>query len=174
MISNAEMQFPRVGKPVNNRGARWLSFLLLTLAIPAFSQSGGAVQVVDGYRLYFGIVPSALLRGRNVPHVGSDEDAHGQPRADYRSEHHLLVAIFEAASGKRIENAGVTARVPISGSTVSQPMEPMRIGDTITFGNVFVLPAGNRYTFEVRIVIAGRPKPVIARFVYDDLHGSLR
>ncbi|MEO8974657.1 MAG: hypothetical protein ABI552_02685 [Casimicrobiaceae bacterium] len=41
----------------------------------------------------------------------------------------------------------------------------MRPDGIVTFGNVFVLPAVNHSTFEVRMVIAGRQKPAGARFV---------
>jgi hypothetical protein len=54
--------------------------------------------------------------------------------------YHLIVSVFDAKTGKRIENATVSARVgELALAPQSKMLEPMQIAGTVTFGNFFTI-----------------------------------
>lgn len=131
---------------------------------------GGAVQHVDGYTLYFGIVPSAIAAPSIGTHSPGPRDAHGIPRADYPREHHLLVVVERMRDGARPNDAQVIASVPISGQTVSRTLAPMSINGAMSYGGVFVLSGPGQYIFTVTVRLPVEPKPIVARFAYTQAH----
>ncbi len=109
-------------------------------------------RLVDGMAIYLGVVPCGLIQGLGRQmHGGMAKILHC---------HHVTVALFDNASGKRIEDAAVTARVRepgISGvSGVIKPLEPMPIAGSMTYGNFFPIPAPGAYLVDVKIT---RPGP---------------
>ena len=91
---------------------------------------------VNGIVVNFGIVPSALARDWLAPH-GAGRDPHGRNIAS-ANDHHFLVSIFDAKTEKAISDVEVSATYKFVGSpSVTKVLEPMRIGDTTTFGNFF-------------------------------------
>ncbi|MEO8383827.1 MAG: hypothetical protein ABI583_01185 [Betaproteobacteria bacterium] len=122
---------------VSSLFARTVFCVALALITPVgVPQAFGAAQwsaTVDGVIVYFGVVPSALARDWLAPH-GAERDAHGR---NIRSadDHHFLVSIFDAKTERGIDDVEVSATYKYSGvSPVTKVLEPMRIGDTITFG----------------------------------------
>ena len=88
-------------------------------------------------------------------------------------EHHLVVALFDIASGRRIDDAIVSATVISHGkSQKGKPLEPMRINDTVSYGNAFVLSEGAEYRIDVEIRLAGQTQPLKTSFPYRDPHQS--
>src|SRR3972149_6703718 len=90
--------------------------LLITLAAPSFAQAQGArpqparenYKTADGLAVSLGIIPAAMVRGHPKGHP--EQAMHeGVPRGAH--EYHVTVAIFDAASGERLETAEVDATV---------------------------------------------------------------
>jgi hypothetical protein len=80
-------------------------------------------------------------------------------------EEHLVVALFDAATKQRIENAEVKAIIgPAGVHAQAKALEPMRIAGTVTYGNYFALPAPGNYQIDLQIRVPGRAEAVWARF----------
>lgn len=82
-------------------------------------------------------------------------------------EYHVVVAIFDAASGARISDASVAAKV--SGLGLAGPeraLEPMPIANTITYGGFFELPGADLYTVRVTVKRPAQA-PIVLDFRYD-------
>ncbi len=76
-------------------------------------------------------------------HGGAQRGAH---------EYHIMVAVFDAATGARIADARISARVAptwLGGS--SKDLETMTIANAVTYGNYFYLPDSGDYTISVNI-----------------------
>lgn len=119
-------------------------------------------KVVDGIAIYIGIVPAEIILGHEKEHPESKMHG-GVPNSP--SSFHLLVALFDNTTGKRITNAQVTANISNNGqSSGTKQLDPMNIANTITYGNYFTL--GNAGEFQIKIEIRqpGIDKPIIAEF----------
>lgn len=111
----------------------------LVAASLAFTAPAGAgvvdgVKTVDGLTVYLGVVPAAVTRGHAPQHTEST--MHGGAAAR-RSIHdvHLLVAVFNSASGQRLRNVRVTARIHGTGRNLGTvPLTPMTVSGAMTYG----------------------------------------
>ena len=84
-----------------------------------------------------------------------------------------MIALFDSATGTRIENAEVSATLIAHGKyTSGKRLEQMRINDTVTYGAVFNVSVGAEHHFDVEIRIPGRERPIAVSFRYQDPHGS--
>jgi len=122
-------------------------------------------RVADNLAIYLGILPAAIVRGhpKDHPEASMQDGASGGAH-----QHHIVVAIFDARNGARIENAGVTATV--SGlshvGTKTIELQPMAIAETITYGNFVTLLGTDRYDIRLQISVPGREHPVQVGFEY--------
>lgn len=121
---------------------------------------------VDGILAYLGVMPAAIVRGH--PRSHPEGAMHGGV-PDGRHQYHVILALFDATSGKRIETAKVALTLMglghIGGTRLD--LEPMTIANTVTWGTFVELPGKDLYelTFEVRI--EGRSDPVVFPFRYN-------
>lgn len=108
-----------------------------------------------------------------VPHAGEamqhqtplDSPA---PRAD---EHHLVVQLFDAATGRQIEDAEVTADVAEKGYAGSRKMlKPTRIDGKPAYGGFFAMPGRVQYRILVQVRRPGAARAVEAQFEYRHHH----
>jgi len=138
--------------------------LVLTLSIftsSAMAEDTEMHQVVDGTAIYFGVLPAEMIRGHPKAHHQSQ--MHGGVPSD--PSYHLTVAIFDAASGKRITNAKVTVKVVGStGSDVQKELESMVIAGNISYGNYFRMPGASPYRIEIQIRRPASPAIIQATF----------
>jgi len=162
--------------PTLARGSAWRRWLLALVEIAFMSAlltslaSAAAesenYQIVDNLAVYLGVLPAAMVR--NHPKEHPEAGMHGGVPAGTH-EYHIVVAIFDAHSGARIENAGVTATV--SGladvGTKTIALQPMTIAGTITYGNFVTLLGTDRYDIRLQISIPGRKHPVQLGFAYE-------
>lgn len=119
-------------------------------------------RVVDGVAIYFGVMPAEMVQGHPKGHP--EAQMHGGPPAGGHRDH-VVVALFDGATGKRIENAEVTANVMEIGlAGQRKKLEPMQIAGTVTYGNYFDFASKNAYHVIVRIHIPGRERPIETRF----------
>ncbi len=115
-------------------------------------------QVVDDVAIYLGIMPAQLVRGHPKMHGGV-------PAAGY--EDHVIVALFDNATGRRIEDAQVTAAVRELGLGAEwKTLEPMPVAEAVTYGNYFDIPREGIYHVQLRIRRPGHPRLIEATFTH--------
>ncbi len=122
-------------------------FIFIFMIFAATSVNAGHAerhQTVDGLSVYFGAIPAQLIGGHGSMHRTRGVN-HG------KHTYHILVAIFDNNSGKRITDAMVKATV-ISLNTKGETkrLEPMH-GDLQSYGNFFELTETTPYTIKVEI-----------------------
>jgi hypothetical protein len=130
--------------------ALWLALAIAgTIGLATAASAQERTKTAGGVRVYLGIIPSEIVRHHAPSHP--EATAHGGPPRGAHS-YHLIVAIFDAATGDRIENAKVAARVSSLGLTGPRKvLEPMKIADTVTYGNYFSLPGTGQYRIDVEV-----------------------
>ena len=152
-----------------------IAVLGLVFAGSAAARAEESSQSVSeqGLRAYFGFVPSAVAQ--DPARSGGATSQHGAPAPGEHS-YHLIVAIFNAATEERITNATVTASVHLHQPARGAPaktLDPMKIGDTISYGNFFELPRGGVYRIRLSVAREGRPRPDVIDLTYDHhIHGQ--
>lgn len=120
------------------------------------------VQTADGVTAYLGVAPSALIATHAPSHAERRMHAGvGGGNA------HVMVALFDADTGARIEDAAVeaTLRGERHRGARQLRLEPMRIEDALAYGG-FTTLAPDRYHLTIE---ARRPDRPAARltFIYD-------
>lgn len=139
--------------------------LVIGLAGPgaAAAAEAGRHQLVGGIDIYYGIVP-AQVAGKH-PTTHEEKTMHGGVPVK-KDEYHLIVALYDK-SGARITDAQVRATVGELGMAgTRKKLEPMRIEDTMSFGNYFVLRGEGPYRIAIEVKLPGAAKPVEALFDY--------
>ncbi|MBI2715342.1 MAG: hypothetical protein HYX37_12960 [Rhizobiales bacterium] len=145
-----------------------LSLLFVATAGSAVADDLDQVFVrADGLVVYFAAVPSAFALGHPADHTGREMHRNAP---DGRYLHHLMVAVFDSATGVRITNADVTAVVqgapkPSDGRV---RLESMAVGGAQAYGGLATLPPRHRYRIEIEVVRPGAA-PVRATFMHQHL-----
>ncbi|MBL6613149.1 MAG: hypothetical protein ISP45_03975 [Reyranella sp.] len=126
----------------------------------------GTFQQVDGIVIYFAVVPAAFVLGHPAEHTGGGMDG-GIPEGRY--VHHLLIALFDAATGMRITDASVVAVVQGGRQPSATRIElaPMTIGGAQAYGGFATLPPRDRYHVEIEVT---RPGAAAVRAVFSHQH----
>ena len=138
---------------------------VVAIGSQAFAQAKSQSVTSHGLTVYFGVVPAEIARGVAEKH--GQRDIHTATPAT-PTPYHLIVAIFNAVTGDRITDAAVTASMTRPGSqTPSKPLEPMKIADTVTYGNFFDLPSHGIYRVRLSITTNGRTRPIQIDLNYD-------
>ena len=105
----------------------------LAFTAPAGAGIVDGVKTVDGLTVYLGVVPAAVTRAHPPQHT--ERTMHGGVSKPSIHDVHLLVAVFNSASGVRLRNIKVTARIHATGrnlGTVS--LKPMTVNGALTYG----------------------------------------
>ena len=120
----------------------------------------GQHKIVNGVAIYLGVMPSEMILGH------AEAEMHGGvPAGDH--QYHVLVSLFDNATGKRITNAQVKANVyEIGLSGVQKKLEPMLTAGTISYGNYFNMAGANPYRILVQIRLPGSTGAIEAEFEY--------
>lgn len=134
-------------------------------ASAAFAADTATHKVVHGVAIYLGVLPAEMILGHPKSH--SEAEMHGGVPAGQHQQH-VVVALFDAATGKRIGGAKVSARVhEINLAGTQKKLEPMLIAGTVSYGNYFNMPATNNpYRINVRIELPGVADVIEAQFDY--------
>jgi hypothetical protein len=142
-----------------------LSLLVLTAACTR-QEAPRNSQVVDGVAIYLGVVPSQIVRGH--PGVHAESTMHGGVPETGRSDH-VVVALFEDATGKRIEDAQVSGSIKEMGSDRKKFVR-MRIDGTITYGAYILdVPASHDYHLKLWIRRPSNKEAIEATFSHVSL-----
>lgn len=126
-------------------------------------------MVLDGVLAYLGVLPAAIVRGHPQSHP---EGAMHGGVPDGRHQYHLVLALFDAASGSRFETAKVSVTVMGLGHTAGTrlDLDPMTIAGTVTWGTFVELPGRDSYQLSFKVALPGRAKALQFPFVYT--HGG--
>jgi hypothetical protein len=117
-------------------------------------------QVVSGVDIYLGIVPAEIIRGH--PRRHPERKMHDAATA---GGFHVMVALFDQATGKRITDAEVSVRLGVSSRPGPETrLEPMTIADVLTYGNYVDMARGGSYRIDVQIRRPGALEPIRATF----------
>jgi hypothetical protein len=139
--------------------------LILLATLGLSGEAGGqddAVRTADGLIVYLGVLPAAMIQGYSADYPEGAMHG-GVPRG--RDAHHVTVAVFDTASGERVESATVEARIAAQGMVgTTRQLERMLIADTVTFGNYFTLRGEGPFDIEITIMRPGAEAPVTVQF----------
>lgn len=141
--------------------------LFVAAALGGFSAASTAAEhskVADGIAMYLGVMPSEIIRGQPQ---GEEAGMHGGMPAGGQY-HHVVVALFDSKSGKRITGAEVKAKVEQPGHLQfsEKRLEPMTINKTVSYGNFFAMPGPGPYQIFLTVRMPGSAKAVEAQFEY--------
>jgi hypothetical protein len=143
------------------------SALVASVVLAAFAPDVHAadyVKTVRGFAIYIGVIPAQIVRGH--PRARPEGAMHGGA-AKGRDAYHLVVAVFDAASGARIDDAPVSARVGEPGlAPVAKRLEPMPIAGAMSYGNDFAMPDAGPYRIDLRIARPGPGNAVDVTFTH--------
>lgn len=128
----------------------WLMLLLAVMLGPAQAQSR---LERSGVTLYWGLVPAAVVADKHTL-----AELHGGPPKGGGQVHHLVVALYDSATGRRIEDAVVRAQLSETG-IVDEPAKyllPMKVNDQASYGQVFGVAKDGPYRFRVWVRLPQR------------------
>jgi hypothetical protein len=130
--------------------------LAISLVCGTLGAQTPAVQRSARTTMYVGVVPAELAQAEVDLHAKPSE--HTTQTPNLRGRHHVVVALFDTRTGRRITDAKVTAtlRGP-SGAPSLKPLEPMQVGDVMSYGNVFVISELPGHRFEIEVARPGQP-----------------
>lgn len=136
----------------------------LLLSLASHAGEDGQRKVVDGLSVYVGVLPAEMLLGHPKGH--HEREMHGGVPAG-ANRYHVVVALFDAASGKRITDA----QVKIGGASIGmgasrKKAEPMLVNNVVTYGNYVSMPGGGPYKIQITIRRPGSSKPIEVEFDY--------
>ena len=139
--------------------------IAVLMASSAFAVDSATHKVVQGVAIYLGVLPAEMILGH--PKLHTEAEMHGGVSAGMH-QFHVAVSLFDAASGKRISGAKVSARVhEINLAGTQKKLEPMLISGTVSYGNYFNMPAThNPYRIRVLIELPGVAGVIEAQFDY--------
>jgi hypothetical protein len=124
---------------------------------------------VDWATVYLGVVPAE--QARDYASEGAGEMQMASATANAAGSVHLVVALFDHGSGKRITDARVKARfLGERGRRWSVMLEPMTMNGAMSYGAYSTL-GGNKKTsifIDVARPLAGRTQTMTARFEYTE------
>lgn len=144
--------------------ARLLFPLLIlgSLSAPAWSRHGMQHETVDGLEVYIGLLPAPMIE--RFPKGSAEERMHGGTSGRER-RYHLVAAIFDSATGQRIERADVRATLtPLGLGSTDKHLEPMTIQGAASYGQYFDLSTNGQYAVSVTVRRAHQAPPVVAEF----------
>jgi hypothetical protein len=126
-----------------------LAIGLILGTMPSIAADSENSKTVGGIVIYVGMLPAELIQGHPAGHA--EARMHPEGKAGSRQEH-LVVALFDAKTGARITDAEVMASVDQPGvHGPKKRLEPMRIADTITYGNFFDVRSQGTYLIQIEI-----------------------
>ena len=135
--------------------AHWL--VGLVLAVLGFTSFAEERAERDGVVLYWGLVPEAIVSQQHA----IDELHGGRPRGGGKINH-LVVALFDAKTGRRIDDAIVRAQLSESGIVDEAPkyLPPMPVNGVSSYGQLFGMVHDGPYRFHVWVKLPDRPAEI--------------
>lgn len=126
--------------------SRIVAGLVLLAACMGASAQGRIER--DGVVLYLGLVPEAIVSQQHA--IG---ELHGGRPPGGGKINHLVLALFDARSGSRIDNAVVRAQLSESGVVDGPPkyVPPMPVNGVGSYGQLFGMVGDGPYRFRILV-----------------------
>lgn len=143
-----------------------LIFLIALFVSVAAAAQGNASQhlLIGDTDVHYGFVPYTTLGARQPSHPAPT--AHGGVTGK-RHKYHLVVALFDHKTHRRISDAKVTAAVRELGlSEARHKLEPMGSGDSATYGTYFRLSGPGPYRVKLEVRRPDRSRTASGQFEY--------
>ena len=143
-----------------------LRFVLLAFVIvssPTMADTGGGdMKTVGNVLVYLGLLPTEMIRGHPQEHPEASMHG-GVPSGS--GQYHVIIALFDAKTGARIENADISARVfEIGLAGVEKKLESMQIAGTISYGNFFPMVGRGPFRISLTIHVPGQAQAIKTEF----------
>lgn len=108
----------------------------------------------DGIVLYWGLVPGAIVSQQHAI-----EELHGGRPPGGGKVYHLVLALFDGATGQRIDDAVVRAQLSEPGVVDGPPryVPPMPVNGVGSYGQLFGMVHDGPYRFRIAVQVQGRP-----------------
>jgi len=131
---------------------KFFSMALTTLALltsePVRAADSG-YSVDHGITFYYAMIPAEMIRGHRPEHP--EATMHGRVPSSQHT-YHVMVALFDAQSLRRITDADVTASVAEIGFAGEQKrLEKFSVADAVTYGNYFEMRPNILYRIMVTV-----------------------
>lgn len=141
--------------------AALLAGLLAIAASPASGDHLGRSVIADGIAVYLGIMPAEVLRAHPERYPRHEETKIPAGKNVY----HVMLAIFDDATGARITDADVVATVaPLGLSGARKRLDATTVAGAVTYCNYFPMSAGENYVIRARIRRPGMAEEVAVEF----------
>ena len=140
---------------------RLISVLALaaSIAVPAHAENS---KTINGHTVYLGIVPAEIVKGHEPGHP--EREMHGGAPTR-RGQYHVMIVIFETATGKRVTDARLVARVSEPGvASTQKKLEPMEISGAMSFGNYFAMGGAGPYSIKLAIELPATKRKLDTEF----------
>lgn len=132
---------------------------------PGVSNAGivEGVKTASGLMMYLGVVPAATVSGHAKSHPEANMHS-GVPSGSH--DMHIVVAVFDKASGERIADAPVKAYISETGGLQrTVRLEPMTVAGALTYGGFTSSLRGIRYQTGIEVArplhMQGSGSPII-------------
>lgn len=109
----------------------------------------------EGLVLYWGLVPEAIVSQQHAI-----SELHGGRPAGGGKVNHLVLALFDARTGKRIDDAVIRAQLSEPGIVDSAPkyVPQMPINGLNSYGQLFGMVHDGPYRFRISVLAPGYPR----------------
>lgn len=135
-----------------------LSILALTARSPAQARAMRSERLEnEGVVLYWGLVPEAIVSQQHAI-----DDLHGGRPPGGGKVNHLVLALFDARTGRRIDDAVIRAQLTETG-IVDGPWKyvpPMPINGVGSYGQLFGTVHDGPYRFRILAKLQDRPSEI--------------
>ena len=147
-------------EPTRRSASPGWAFVLLVFfssIVASWSSWGQTSFDREGVTLYWGLVPEGILAERH-----DVEQLHGGRPRGGGQVHHLVVALFESTSGRRIENAVVRAQLSEIGlvDAPAKYLPPTVVDGKMTYGQLFGVAKEGPYQFRVFVKLPDRSREI--------------
>jgi len=151
-MSFVESAMPTLSLISNGRAGRCLVAGLALVAASFGTAAQGRLER-DGVVLYLGLVPEAIVSQQHAI-----SELHGGRPVGGGKINHLVVALFDAGSGRRVEDAVIRAQLSESGVVDGPPkyMPPMPVNGLGSYGQLFGMVGDGPYRFRIRVKLQDR------------------
>jgi hypothetical protein len=110
-------------------------------------------KTVAGMDVYIGIIPVEIIQGRKLLH---ELNMHGGETSG-KNLYHLVVALFDKKSMKRISTVKIKANISVPESSGSTKfLDKMEVNNIVTYGNYFSFPRTTPYYIRLNLDVPGK------------------
>ncbi|MBI5613286.1 MAG: hypothetical protein HY942_09520 [Gammaproteobacteria bacterium] len=141
--------------------------LTVALSGQALGSDTGLHQKTATFNVYLGVVPAKTLRDQ--PRLVDRHKSLHDGLARESDSQHLTASVRDIGTDKQVLDATVIAEVRHkrwAHKAIERPLEKMWIGETVTYGNFFVMSEHGDYEIRTKIYLPQGAHAEVANFTY--------